>query len=127
MHQHVMDYFRKMNISPRELLEAEYLRIKRNEIPELSKERKELLNRVAQIDEKVAQLKTESSTKWKTCGAIFEDFKANHRDINTTDPEHIRQNRFWIKSKLEKKGIKTITEDEFIEHYQDKKGVENVA
>ena len=97
---------------------CEYYKIlKSNELDEAVKELSRRKEGVLQQELIVTHLQNKCNTHWVKCNTIFESFKSQGRDIHKIDGK----DRFWIKSQLEKNKITSISEDQFIEHFQEAK------
>ena len=78
----IKEYYKINNINPREVLEQKYYEMKKNQLPELRKEKERLQMLVAQIDITVAQLEHENELKNKEI-QIFNEKKAENEIKNT--------------------------------------------
>jgi hypothetical protein len=64
LNSEIKEYFKIRNINLREIIEQKYYEMKKNEIPELLKEKEKLQQRVLQIDEIVIQFENENNEKY---------------------------------------------------------------
>ena len=97
---------------------CEYYKIlKLKELPEALKELDRKEKAVLQQKAIVTQLQNENNTNWAVCNTLFKQLcKQDGFDIKDID----RQDKFRIRSLLEKNGINDISLDQFIEHYRGK-------
>lgn len=112
----VKDYLqKKKKLSAGQCLREYYKILKSQELPEKLTELEKARKCVLQLEADVIQLKNECTTEWGVCNTLFEQLSQNENfDIHNITPEV--EDR--IKTRLNKKGVNSISVTEFIEHYQ---------
>jgi len=118
----VKDYLQvKKGLSAGQCLVEYYKILKREEPLQLQQEKEELLKRVAQIEQKVTQLKAQSNTNWHECNTIFEQLSQQKELFDIQNPNSWTKTQ--IKRRLEIAEIYDISVDQFIQHYQNNGGI----
>jgi len=118
----VKEYFLKKGLSAGQCFMNYYKFLKQQEIPELLQEKKELEERVRQIDIIVTHMSTNCKTNNTLCNTpeldrICQEYIKNDRALE--NPDHLDRN--WIDAQLEKKKLRHIDQNMFLQRCKELK------